>query len=147
MKNLKVMTLVIKASMLMALVAILSSCGVGFQVVQPLEETPEPLLSCSVSQEANGALITCPDGSEVFVPNGTDGQDGVDGIDGLFVGYVDPCGEETRHDELLYLDRNGNYHAWFANVGHVILLEGVNYVTTDGTSCRFTITNGDIIEL
>ena len=39
MKNIKIMTLIIKASMLVALVAILSSCGAGFQVVQPLEET------------------------------------------------------------------------------------------------------------
>lgn len=38
--------------------------------------------SCSVSQESDGALISCPDGSMAFVPNGTNGIDGKDGVDG-----------------------------------------------------------------
>lgn len=129
---------------------LLTNCGAGLQIVEPLEETPEPLLSCSVEQVEGGAMITCPDGSEVFVANGTDGidgQDGTDGLDGLFVGYIDPCGNETRHDELIYVDRNGDFHAWFKNVGHVILLEGVNYITTDGTGCKFRISDGMLVEL
>ena len=139
----------------------LASCdnSVGFEVMRDLEDIPEPVQNCSVESVEGGALITCPDGSEAFVPNGQDGEDGTDGmdgqdgedgsdgLDGLFVAYVDPCGSETRHDELLYVDRAGNFHAWFRNVGHVILLEGVNYVTTDGTSCRFRIENGTLILL
>lgn len=134
---------------------LLTNCGAGLQVVEPLRDTPEPLLSCSVEQVEGGALITCPDGSEVFVANGIDGQDGVDGldgqdgedgIDGLFVGYVDPCGDELAHDELLYLDRNGQFHAWFKNVGHVILNEGTRYQTTDGSKCKFEIVNGQVVD-
>jgi hypothetical protein len=38
--------------------------------------------SCSVSQENGGAMISCPDGSQAFVPNGTNGTNGVDGTNG-----------------------------------------------------------------
>jgi len=38
--------------------------------------------ACSVSQEDGGALISCPDGSQAFVPNGTNGTNGADGMDG-----------------------------------------------------------------
>ena len=79
--------------------------------------------------------------------DGIDGLDGTDGLDGLIVSYIDPCGDETAHDELLYIDRDGNYHAWFKNVGHVILNEGTHYVTTDGTACRFKIVNSNLVEL
>jgi hypothetical protein len=136
---------------LLVLGLLLTSCAntVGFEVSQDEPVTPEPILSCSVEEVEGGALITCPDGSDVFIADGSDGKDGVDGtdgVDGLFVGYVDPCGSETQHDELLYLDRAGNVHAWFKNVGHVILLEGVRYKTTDGTNCKFEVQDGFIID-
>lgn len=38
--------------------------------------------SCSVETKADGALITCDDGSTSFVSNGTNGVDGIDGQDG-----------------------------------------------------------------
>lgn len=113
-------------------------------------------LSCTVdytTQPEDGALITCPDGTAAFVSNGTDGVDGLDGVngtdglDGLIVAYIDPCGPETTHDELLYIDRDGNFHTWFKDVGHVILNEGTTYQTTDGTSCKFKIISGTLVEL
>jgi hypothetical protein len=39
--------------------------------------------ACSVSQEEGGALISCPDGSMAFVPNGTNGTNGTDGKNGV----------------------------------------------------------------
>ncbi len=39
--------------------------------------------SCSVNQEAGGAMITCPDGSMAFVPNGTNGANGASGTNGV----------------------------------------------------------------
>jgi hypothetical protein len=141
-----------KKLILLVLGLFLTSCAnrVGFEVREPV--TPEPILSCSVEEVAGGALITCPDGSDVFIADGSDGEDGedgvdgTDGLDGLFVGYVDPCGSETAHDELLYLDRAGNVHAWFKGVGHVILNEGTLYQVTDGTGCKFKVQGGSIID-
>lgn len=120
----------------------LTNCGDTSQEFKP-NYVAGPLQSCSVEQVIGGAIMSCPDGSEVFIANGADG---VDGLDGLFVGYVDPCGSETAHDELLYLDRDGNYHAWMKDVGHVILQEGVTYVVTDGTNCRFKLQGDQIID-
>jgi len=90
--------------------------------------------------------------------DGSDGQDGIDGIDGingingingvdgLFVAYIDPCGDEKAHDELLYIDNSGQFHAWFKDVGHVILNEGTLYQTTDGSSCKFKIISGQLVD-
>jgi hypothetical protein len=39
--------------------------------------------SCSMAESEEGITITCPDGSEVFLANGTDGTDGTDGTNGL----------------------------------------------------------------
>lgn len=130
---------------------LLTNCGAGLQVVEPLEETPEPLLSCSVAQVEGGALISCPDGSEVFVADGTNGEDAT--FEGLFVGYIDPCGPTTapgnsyKPDELIYVDRNGDFHAYFKNVGHVILIEGITYQTTDFQKCKFIISDGQLLEV
>ncbi len=37
---------------------------------------------CTVTSVAGGALISCPDGSESFIANGSDGAAGADGVDG-----------------------------------------------------------------
>ena len=68
------------------------SCGTepaSFQVAQNTTAVDEPIPKdmaqsmCSVEQLDDGALITCPDGSEAMVYNGHDGEAGVDGIDGV----------------------------------------------------------------
>lgn len=38
--------------------------------------------SCTVTKTQDGAIVTCPDGSEVFIPQGENGKDGIDGQDG-----------------------------------------------------------------
>lgn len=108
-----------------------------------------------------GDLIVCPDGSTAMLPedgqDGTDGIDGVDGINGLpgtdgapgFVtGVVEPCPDITMpHPEVLLTLATGQVMAWYMDRGFVILQEGVNYQTTDGKSCIFTILNGEVISL
>lgn len=44
--------------------------------------TNNPAMDCSVEEYDGGAVISCPDGSEVFIASGRDGRDGVDGVDG-----------------------------------------------------------------
>lgn len=40
-------------------------------------------VNCSVESAGNLTTITCPDGSQSIVINGTDGQNGQDGVDGI----------------------------------------------------------------
>lgn len=103
-------------------------------------------LSCTVKHYDEGAMIVCPDGSSQFIEDGRAGEKGEKGDKGdlgeagLFLTWLDPCGEENRFDELLYLDRHGNWHAWFKDVGHTILDKDVNYQTTDTHNiCRFRV--------
>ena len=96
----------------------------------------EGIADALASGDYNGS-----DGSD-----GQDGIDGIDGVDGLFVAYIDPCGDEKAHDELLYIDNSGQFHAWFKDVGHVILNEGTLYQTTDGSSCKFKIISGQLVD-
>lgn len=140
-----------KKVMMIILGLFLTSCG-GMQVKVPTPEAPEPYLGCTIMPVEGGQLLSCADGSEGFIADGSDGTNGQDGQDApigqlpLFVGFIDPCGKQTTHDELLYIDRFGNFHAWFKNVGHVILNEGTLYQTTDGTSCKFKIVDGTLID-
>lgn len=82
---------------------------------------------------------------------GQDGIDGVDGTSGLFVALHDPCGQETQFDEVLLETRDGQFLAYLAgssttNSRLVLLDEGINYTTTDGTNCKFKIENGVLID-
>lgn len=122
---------------------LLINCGDTSQGYKP-NYVAGPLQSCSVESVVGGAIMSCPDGSEVFISNGTDG---IDGLNGLFVDVIDPCGPQTAHDEVLFIDINNNYYAWFKNVGLVILNENTIYQTTDGTKATFKIENGEFVEV
>lgn len=39
--------------------------------------------SCSVTQEAYGAMVTCTDGTQAYVWNGINGRDGINGTNGM----------------------------------------------------------------
>lgn len=76
--------------LLVVLMAVLScvGCSSGYRFRSILGT---PGSDCGVAQVPNGAIITCEDGTSVFVPkgadgangnNGTDGQNGVDGANG-----------------------------------------------------------------
>ena len=115
---------------------------------------------CSVTQALNGALIECASGSVLVLngQNGEDGQDGEDGMDGQdgqdgadapptpysVSEVIDPCGAESNFDEVLLKLANGAVVASFSenanglNTRFVIIGPG-NYMTTDGTSCQFTV--------
>lgn len=113
--------------------------------------------SCTITQAANGALITCGDDS-VLVLNGTNGMngnngvngtDGVDGVDASPSAYavsriIDPCGSESSYDEVLLQLGNGDIIASLSdnasgNNTRFSLIGPGSYVTTDGTSCHFTV--------
>lgn len=122
--------------------------------------------ACSVTQDVNGsgALITCSDGSQAFISNGTDGQDGVDGQDGqnglnTVVEVIDPCGAQMTQgfDEVLLkladntiiamieIQLNGNGNGNGNKVTYLTKIKPGNYITSDGTGCHFSVTaNGTV---
>lgn len=99
---------------------------------------------CTVSSDATGAFINCPDGTSTFVPNGRDGQDG---RDGSRITWVDPCPSiVVQFPELLALV-DGSYFAVYASGTkiHLVKLTPGAYATTDGRACSFTIdANGEL---
>lgn len=111
--------------------------------------------ACSVveTQNSSGSLISCADGTTAFIRNGQDGADGQDGEDGSdgqdgldFVQRViDPCGQETTHglDEVLLILQSGDILAHYydgQNQYLTILKRNKQYVTSDGTNCKFKVT-------
>lgn len=98
--------------------------------------------SCSVTQVSNGAVILCGTSSAVIF-NGTDGINGQDGQDAPPTAWTvtevrDPCGDSTGPDEILLKMANGQYVAWYLNLGLVVLTPGT-WQTTDASHCAFTI--------
>lgn len=61
---------------------------------------------------------------------------------------VDPCGDSTRNDELLYQLEDGSL-VELVSLGYrdrvVIFKDGV-YTTTDGDNCVFEVKNGKIVK-
>ena len=65
----------------------LTSCGadVANQVAGETDEAKTSYIEsepCSTSEVEGGAIITCPDGTESFVEDGSDGANGLSGTDG-----------------------------------------------------------------
>ncbi len=126
--------------------------------------TPTPVSSpetCSIVSISNGALIQCPDGSNTVIINGAPGRDGDAGMAGAdgapgkdapptaytFTEIKDPCGAQSAFDEILFKTAGGPYVAYFAGSGgFLVLLHDGNYITTDGTSCQFTILNNEVMD-
>lgn len=127
--------------------------------------TGSPGASCSVTRYSNGATISCTDGTSVVVLDGVDGapgspgptgSTGVDGSPGpagssasptsyTVVEIVDPCGQQTQFDEVLFRLENNQLVAHYASGSNQFLtiVGPGNYVTTDGTHCYFTV-NSDL---
>lgn len=114
----------------------------------------EQYKSCTITQ----TKMLCPDGTEYDLPvdgrdglDGADGEDGVDGMDGApgtIIAVYDPCGDKLGHpDEVLLLFDDGSILAWYLDLGFTVLIEGVQYVTTDKQKCEFMVLNGEVIEL
>lgn len=101
--------------------------------------------SCTVAAMSNGAIITCGTTSTVIL-NGAKGTDGSNGKDAPPTAYsvvemIDPCGAQSQFDEVLLRLANNQLIAHFSNGSNQFLtvIGPGSYITTDGTSCHFTI--------
>ena len=93
--------------------------------------------SCTVTELENKTLIACEDGTEALIEDGEDGATGHS-----LVEVIDPCGPESRFDEVLLRFSNGDIVAHFASGDkqHFAILVPGTYRTTDGTNCQFRVT-------
>lgn len=105
-----------------------------------------PGSSCSVSRTIGGSLIQCTDGTSAVVLDGINGADGRDGVDAPPTPYTvtsiyDPCGKQTTYDEVLLRLANGQLLAHYASgsLQYLTVIGPGNYVTTDNSSCYFTV--------
>lgn len=117
--------------------------------------------SCSVqSVEAGGvapnggARISCTDGSDALILNGTNGIDGEDGSDApttpyTIVNVIKPCPTVAGpNPEVILVLANRTLLASVsqsagANTRLALVTPG-SYTTTDGRSCAFTVTAGSV---
>lgn len=109
--------------------------------VDPLVCSSESGLLVESGLDANSDNIL--QSSEVqssgIVCNGADGDDAPP-TQYSIVETLDPCGKETTFDEVLFRMANGDIMVFFAGSGGFLtLLPAGNFVTTDGTSCNFTV--------
>lgn len=138
----------------------LFSCAPGMPIIQFGQPVPGPRgeigtpgqdgapgrdgQSCTVTQVANGALISCPDGTTTAILNGTNGVDGQPAPANAYdvVATIDPCGPTSAYDEILLKLANGQILAHFASGAKqfLTLVPPGNYTVTDGTGCKFTVT-------
>lgn len=123
--------------------------------------------SCSINQLANGAIITCTDGTMATILNGTQGVQGDTGTQGdtgaqgsqgaqgsagsdapqsafQIIQVIDPCGTQPGFNEVLLKTADGHLLAHYADgtKQFLTLLTPNSYVTTDFTPCYF-IVNSD----
>lgn len=111
------------------------------------DETPLPS-SCHVKTLEEGALIYCDDGSSALIYHGEDGTPLAQEPYEL-VEVIDPC-EDHHLDEVLLRFANGQILAHYSagNKQFFTLLTPGTYITTDGTQCRFEITeDGEVVDL
>lgn len=97
--------------------------------------------SCEVTQTPTGATVRCGT-TEAVITNGTDGEDGESGITPYTVKeIIDPCGKQAAYDEVLVRMQNNNLLVHFASGSKQFLttIGPGTYITTDGTSCLFTV--------
>lgn len=112
----------------------------------PKGDTGSPGQNCTVQEALNGAVILCPDGTNVLVLNGTNGVDGLPApapSSYTISEIIDPCGRQGAFDEVLLRLTNGQLIAHYSGHGDnfLTLISPGNYITTDGTRCNFNVTN------
>lgn len=121
------------------------------------------ILSLSACEEKASFTFECEDcvvegPAGTAGADGTDGQNGADGLNGSdgqdgsnsIIAIIDPCGDAPNiHDEVLLKLDDGRLLASFSsNVNgdytrFSILQPGVNYMTTDGSGCFFSVDTGN----
>ena len=92
--------------------------------------------SCSIHPVSGGADVWCG-GNYVHIANGEDGADAPFAISEVY----DPCGDGPGPDEVVLIFATGEWIAWYQGLGLSILTPGQTYVTTDQSSCQFTVPN------
>jgi hypothetical protein len=100
----------------------------------------------SEAAPAGGALLSCTDGTNALIRNGTDGADGADGVTPI-IQVIKPCPNisGSNPEVLLVLPGRQLLASVSKTVGGVetrlaIVTPG-SYMTTDGRSCNFTVTS------
>jgi hypothetical protein len=131
----------------------------GYPVVGPTGakgDKGDPGENCTVQQAVNGALILCPDGSNVLVLNGEKGEKGDQGNKGdngedgqdaspssySIVAVIDPCGDSPNEfDEVIIRLADNSLIAYFEDGGKRFLasIPAGSYQTTDRQKCNFTV--------
>lgn len=117
---------------------------------------PKPFCDVLKGTVPGEQIIRCKNSPDIIVKDGKDGEDGETpllpdfGQDGLIIGYYDPCGDQSNHDEILLLTSDGEYIGYFTSSSDAkdarltTLKEGPTYTTTDGTNCKFKLVDGEI---
>lgn len=97
-------------------------------------------VGCSAEQIENGAVITC--GEDVVVI--LDGEDAPTTYS--VVAIHDPCGPQGSFDEVILELGNGTFLAHYSHGSKqfLVVISNGSYVTTDGTSCHFSVDNTGI---
>lgn len=99
-------------------------------------ERGEPGQACTVTRITGGIQINC----------GADTASIYDGVTPVaastaIVEIIDPCGQQATYDEVLLRLKDGSLMAHYSDDNKQFLtrLGPGSYVTTDGTSCKFTV--------
>ncbi len=101
---------------------------------------------CTLTQQTDGVLIQCNDGTEGFVANGnngTQGPQGPQGLPGTSTQLVQLCPGDTAVYPEQGIKVGSNLYAvyWSPSVGAFLafLLPNTTYVTTNGSGCLFKV--------
>ena len=93
---------------------------------------------CEVFELDKDLFIECPGGDRMLLRSGENlVRRAYDVIE-----VIDPCGPETRFDEVLLRFASGDILAHYSNgrkKEHLVRVPAGNYQTTDGTNCRFAV--------
>ena len=133
----------------------LAGCG-------PINPTVTILETCELIDHPDGVEMICPGQDPVFIhdgsigPEGEPGEQGEEGEQGArgemgepsIIEIIDPCGEESSYDEILFRLSDDLIYAVYSDKKKVHLVELIpgHYVTTDGTDCAFIVTDeGEVI--
>lgn len=103
--------------------------------------------SCTVTPalDNSGALISCGNGSSVFVKNGANGSNGSNGTNAVPVEFIKFCPASVpsygNFPEYGIKVETKIYAVYSANNGFLTLLSPGTYVTAStGLNCNFTVT-------
>ena len=117
------------------------------------DETFVSSATCTVKQGAAGSAISCPDGTNAFVPNGaagangtngTNGINGVNGTNGTVVTSVQLCAATPHYPDVLpetALCINNHLYGVYSGLGGYLfdIAPGAYNSNAIGVSCTVTV--------